>query len=393
MIEVLEKDKCCGCQACVNVCPKECITMKYDEEGYIYPIIDTEKCIKCDLCKKVCHLINKNAIKKSFIENNKFYAAYNKDYKIMENSSSGGIFWLLAKSIINVNGIVYGAEQTSIFSVKHKRAETLDECVPFRGSKYLQSNINKSYKMVKEDLLNNKKVLFSGTPCQVAGLYSYLGKEYENLYTCDVVCHGVPSMRVFKKYIKELEESKKKKVTNIIWRDKSQGWGPIRICIYFDDGEKLIQTSQDNMFQLGFLDNVYLRPSCYKCKYAKLPRISDISLADFWGYEGELKNANNNRVLSIVILCSEKGIEIFNSICKNINYHEVCEEYVKSKSRHVYTHPLENYDRENFFKDFNKCSFHELTEKYIKASTLKGKLIKKIRKSKEKFFRRFIKEN
>lgn len=391
MIEILEKDKCCGCQACVNVCPKGCITMKYDEEGYIYPVVDTEKCIGCNLCTKVCHLTNKDAVKKSFIEDRKFYAAYNKDSDTMKNSSSGGIFWLLAKKFIGENGVVYGVEQTSLYTVEHKRAETIDDCAPFRKSKYLQSDVNDSYKKVKEDLLNNRKVLFTGTPCQVAGLYSFLGKEYDNLYTLDVVCHGVPSMKVFKKYIKELEEDKNKKATQIVWRDKSKGWGPNRVCVTFDDGDKLVQNSKENLFQFGFLKNVYLRPSCYKCKYAKLPRIADVSLADFWGYEGVLKEENNNRGLSIVILCSKKGIEMFEAVSKDIKYHDVSEEYVKSKSRHAYLHPEENYDREYFFRDIDKYSFNKLAEKYIKPTTAKGKVMKKLRRGKDKLINKLKK--
>lgn len=380
MIEITDKKMCCGCGACVNICPKKCITMEYDDEGYLYPKVDTDKCIKCNQCDKVCHLKSNDTISKEYINKIEFYGAYNKEIDVVKVSSSGGIFWILAKYIIANNGVVYGVEQPSTYEVLHSRAETLERCEKFRRSKYLQSNVKMTYTNVKNDLELKRQVLFTGTPCQIAGLYSFLGKIYENLYTCDVVCHGVPSIAVYKKYISEFERKHNSKVINVRWRDKVKGWGPNRVTLFLENGKEVTSISQENMFQKGFLDNVYLRPSCYECKYARFPRIGDISLADFWGYEGELSKKNSNSGLSIIILSSLKGTELFNNIKNELVYHSVSEEYVKQKSRHAYLPPVKNYDRKRFFKDFNSLTLEQLSEKYIKPHTFSQKVFRKVRR-------------
>ena len=312
MIEIKDKSMCCGCEACVNICPQNCITMKEDEEGFRYPQINKEKCINCGLCNKACPL--QNEVKKSKFMT-KYYAAYNKSDKILSKSSSGGMFWLLVKYILEKRGVIYGVIQDSTYNVKFTRAKTEKECISIRKSKYLQARVNDTYLKVKEDLKNNKYVLFSGTPCQVAALYKFLDKDYEKLYTVDVVCHGVPSMSVYRKYIKYIEKKYKKRVININWRDKIKGkWGPNHVTILFDDGSSVSTISLNNLFQRGFLYNIYLRPSCYKCIYAKIPRIGDLSLADFWGYDGNLKKKNKNKGISAVIVSSKKGEKAFEEI-------------------------------------------------------------------------------
>lgn len=366
MIKITDKAKCCGCGACKNVCPKQCIEMIPDEEGFIYPTVEESQCIDCGLCDKICHLKNK------FTKNDdyrcSYYGAYNKSKEIMKDSSSGGIFWLLVKSVIEKSGVVYGVESKDNFYIAHGRAETLDNCVRFRKSKYLQSNTEMIYGQVKIDLDNNRIVLFSGTPCQIAALYAYLRKDYNNLLTCDIVCHGVPSKSVFDKYIAELDAEMQDKAVSICWRDKRNGWGPNSVSIQFESGKELVTTSIENPYQKGFLSNVYLRPSCYECPYAKLPRIGDISLADFWGYEGSLKGNNDNEGLSIVIISSDKGQKVFDEIKDSCLIEEVTENFVKQKSRHVYIHPKYNRNRDPFFSNFKKMSFQKLSKKYIYPS-------------------------
>lgn len=221
---------------------------------------------------------------------------------------------------------------------------------------------------------------FLGTPCQIAALYKFLNKEYEKLCTVDVVCHGVPSNKVYKKYIEEMEKRYKQKVVNIKWRDKTKGWGPNHVTLYFEDGKSCTSISRENPFQTGFLDNVYLRPSCYNCAYAKLPRIGDISLADFWGYDGELKDKNNNKGISAVIISSEIGKKIFKDIEKDILYHEVSKEYLTSRSRHAHKPPKENKDREAFFRDFDKMSFKKISIKYHMKERKIIKILKKVKR-------------
>lgn len=367
MIKIEDKSQCCGCNACGNICPHDAIAMKYDNEGFLYPHVNENQCIECGLCVKVCPVINK--YQKNTDYKCDFIGGYNKDENILSGSSSGGIFWLLAENIIGRKGVVYGVELGDNFYVFHNRSESLNESKKFMKSKYLESNIGLIYRKVKNDLENKLYVLFSGTPCQIAGLCSYLGKEYSNLYTCDVVCHGVPSKVVFDKYIQELNISQKAKAVSICWRDKSKGWGPNRVTVYFNDNHKLTSVSIKNPYQAGFLKNLYLRPSCYKCNFAKLPRMADISLADFWDYEGKL--SNNNKGLSIIILSSAKGLQLFDEIKKYTEYEFVDEQSVRKKSRHVHLPPLNNEKRNLFFRDLNKYSFNELSKKYIYNITLR----------------------
>lgn len=379
MIEIIDKSMCCGCEACKNICPKKCITMKEDKEGFRYPSVDLEKCINCKLCEKVCPIINKTKNSEE-IHKLEMYAAYNKDDNILRKSSSGGIFWLLAKWIFNNNGIVYGVIQDGTYDVKYARAENEEQCQAMRGSKYLQAKVDDTYLKVKEDLENDKFVLFSGTPCQIAGLYKVLNKNYEKLYTVDVVCHGVPSSKVYRRYIENIQCKYNKEVINIKWRDKVNGWGPNRITLYFKDNTKHTTISRENPFQKGFLDNIYLRPSCYKCIYARLPRIGDISLADFWGYDGKLCKENKNKGISAIIVSSKKGKKLFENIKEQLNYHEVSQDYLTSRSRHTYIHPEENKLRTNFFEDFENMSFNKLCRKYnMKESNIKI-ILKKIKR-------------
>lgn len=380
MLEIKDKSECCGCEACANICPNHCITMVEDEEGFRYPKIDKEKCVNCGLCEKVCPI--KNEVKKDDnLSKLQFFAAYSKENKILQKSSSGGIFSLLANYVLEKKGIVYGVTQEGTYDVKFIRVDKEEELEKLRGSKYLQAKVNNIYSQVIQDLKTDRYVLFSGTPCQVAALYKTLGKnKYEKLFTTDVVCHGVPSNAVYRTYIAEMEKKFKKKVVAIKWRDKSYGWGPNRVTLYFDDNSKYTTISRENPFQTGFLDNIYLRPSCYKCLYAKLPRIGDISLADFWGYDGKLLEENDNKGISAIIVSSEKGAELFESIKEDLIWEEVNEKYLTDRCRHAYIHPEENSERENFFKDFKNMKFKKLARKYNMEKPMVMKVLKKIKR-------------
>lgn len=375
MIDIQDKGKCSGCGACLNICPQNSIIMKMDEEGFMYPKVKLSDCIDCGLCNKVCPI--ENNFKRNIAAICDFYCAHNKDKTVVRDSSSGGIFGLLAERTVKNNGVVYGVELKKDFIVEHGRADNLEDCLKFRKSKYLQSNIKDNYRKAEHDLKMGKEVLFSGTPCQIAGLYSYLMKDYENLITCDVVCHGVPSKLVFDKYISELNREMEDKAISIIWRDKRQGWRPNRVSILFEGGKELISTSQENPFQKGFLDNLYLRPCCYKCQFAQLPRLGDISLADFWGYQGSLLQENVNEGLSIVIISSDKGKKVFEEIKDKCSIDAVTADYVKERSRHSYLPPIYNNKRKKFFKDLNNYNFmYELNKKYICLSLFERKFIK-----------------
>lgn len=364
-IEIKDKTQCCGCGACMQKCPKDAISLEYDEEGFKYPVVNGN-CIECGQCVKVCHLLHPLQFSRKVPAQTVCYCGFNKDGKTLEKSSSGGIFWPLASLLIQEGGgVVYGAELTDNFRIVHKRSDSLVSCTPFMKSKYLQSDTLFTYREVKDDLAKGVKVLYSGTPCQIAGLYSYLGGDNENLYTCEVVCHGVPSRVAFDKWLKELEKEHDSKPVSMVWRDKTNGWRPNVITYKFEDGTAWSTTSQKNLFQKGFLDNLYLRPSCYKCHYAKIPRIADISLADFWGYDGRLKELNSNKGLSIVIISSEKGSRMFNRIKGDLVHEKVDVKKVMECSRHVYIHPETNIFRPLFFKTLSHNTFNYSASKYL----------------------------
>lgn len=380
MIEIKAKKDCCGCYACYNICPKQCITMKIDDEGFWYPNINEDICINCNLCEKVCPIINpvkRNDSKKIA------YAGMNKDEQIRIKSSSGGIFSILAEYIIKNNGIVYGASFDENFSVKHKRILYCTDLDLLRGSKYVQSAIDDIYKQVKNDLESNKPVLFTGTPCQVEGLRSYLKKEYVNLITMDFICHGVPSPLVWKKYLEEMKKSKQENIKNIYFRNKDIGWKIFSLKIIFD--EKIYSNTLNNdLFMKGFLQDVYLRPSCYDCKFKKINRISDITVADFWGIENVLPKMDDDKGTSLIVVHSEKGKQLFDELSEKMMVNEVnLNEAIKYNSSMI-TSVKYNKKRKNFFMELNsREDLIDLLSRYTRISfsiKLKNKIKMEIKK-------------
>ena len=374
-ISIENPSECCGCSACIQKCPKHAIMLKMDDEGFSYPVIQEDLCVDCGACIKVCHMRfdDYNPLNTETIAT---YCAYNRDDEILKDSSSGGIFWLLVQLVLTKNGVVYGAVADG-FEVYHKRGSGIDECVAFRKSKYLQSNTKNTYLEAQKDLQDGREVLYSGTPCQIAGLYSFLGRNYDNLITCEVVCHGVPSKMAFDKWLWDLEKKHfGEKPISMVWRDKTNGWGPNYVTYKFSNNTVWSAPSQQSLFQKGFLDNLYLRPSCYNCRYARLPRIADISLADFWGYKGKLKEANCNKGLSIVIVSTDKGFSIFEGLADKVVKESVNIDLVKRCSRHVWLHPAENKKRVPFFLYLKNHSFTDSANKYLYPSLFEKNVIK-----------------
>lgn len=371
MIEIKAKEDCCGCYACYNICPKECITMESDNEGFWYPNIDNNKCINCNLCEKVCPIINpvkRNDSKKIA------YAGMNKDEQIRIKSSSGGIFSILAEYIIKNSGVVYGAGFDEDFNIKHKRILYSTDLDLLRGSKYVQSSIGDIYKQVKDDLESNKLVLFTGTPCQVEGLRSYLKKEYVNLMTMDFICHGVPSPLVWKKYLEEMKKSKQENIKNIYFRNKDIGWKNFSLKIVFD--EKIYSNTLNNdLFMKGFLRDVYLRPSCYNCKFKKINRIGDITVADFWGIENILPKMDDDKGISLIVIHSEKGKQLFDKLSEKMILNEVNLNEAIKYNPSMISSVKYNEKRNEFFLDLNSGeNLTNLIRKYTKISF--GKRVK-----------------
>ena len=385
MIEIKNKEDCCGCHACYSICPVNAIKMERDEKGFEYPVVDKEKCINCDLCKKVCPIINnmQNDKKKEDI---KAYACMNKDLKTRMNSSSGGIFTLIAEYILKLNGVVFGASFNENFEVVHSYIEKIEDIHKFQGSKYVQSKIGEMYKKAKEFLENDRYVLFTGTPCQIEGLYQYLQKDYDKLYTQDLICHGVPSPKVWNKYLEEKSKEYKGKPEEISFREKEKsGWQDFGMKIKYPNDTYLLKHGED-VYMKAFLRDICLRDSCYNCNFKKKFRNSDITLADFWGIGNINKNLNDNKGISLVLLNSSKGKELFEKIKENLIYKVVdFEEAIRYNSNMVNS-VKKTGKREMFFKDLDNSNLESLVKKYTKVPILKKgfskakRLVKKILK-------------
>lgn len=270
-----EKKDCCACGACLNVCPRQAIHMVEDACGFCYPQIDENLCVKCGRCKQVC------AFQNSKVENSpvRVFAGIAKDVSIRKVSASGGIFAAIAKKALEEGYVVFGAVLQTDFVVKHIGIRSVEELWKLQGSKYTQSDIGQTYSEVKESLALGKKVLFSGTPCQIDGLYGYLGRDNENLLTIDIICHGVPSNKMFMDYIKSLGED----ISSFVFRDKSIGWGINGNATINGKKKHIWQSSSPYLYY--FTKGWIYRDNCYQCKYTCSHRPADITLGDYWGIE------------------------------------------------------------------------------------------------------------
>lgn len=308
MINLKNKQDCCGCSACAQRCPKQCITMAEDEEGFLYPQVDTSKCVDCHLCEKVCPVINQDEARTPL----KVYAAKNSDDEIRLKSSSGGIFTLLAEQTIKDGGVVFGACWDKEWNVKHDYVDKISDLQRFRSSKYLQSVIGDNYLKAEQFLKTGRKVMFTGTPCQIAGLKHFLRKEYDNLLAVEVICHSVPSPGVWQQYLAEKLQTlgwNKSDISHISFRSKATGWKGYSFMIENNNGNVFSELGSNNAFMRGFLENLYTRPSCQMCPAKQLKSGSDITLGDFWGINSLMPEIDDDKGVSVVIVNTEKGRE------------------------------------------------------------------------------------
>lgn len=367
---------CTGCGACEQICVKKCITMVENNEGFLYPEVDEKSCSNCGLCGRICPVINMNC---DGDEVDSAYAAYCKDYNIREISSSGGVFTLLAQYVLRQNGIVFGAEFDAEFGVCHSYVENENQLYKLQGSKYTQSVTGNSYKQVKCFLKDNRTVLFTGTPCQIAGLKGYLGKTYDNLITVDILCHGVPSPKVWKAYLSYLEDRSKSKVYQVSFRNKSTGWKNYSVKVVFQKGREYISASSNNEFMQLFLHNICLRNSCYNCKFKALNRPSDITIGDCWGIEKYLPEMDDDKGTSVVLIHSLKGNDVFEKIKDKLIFKQGDVKQLTTGAKDSLNSVAKHPKRDKFFKKFNSgCHIKELTN-LIKPS-LKSRLKYKINK-------------
>lgn len=360
---ITNKELCCGCSACCDVCPRQCITMIEDSEGFLYPVIDQEKCIKCKLCEKVCPIKNS---KKAY-SLRKTYAAYALDTEIRMQSSSGGLFSVIAEYVLNKQGVIFGAAFATNFEVRHIRISDKRELYLLRGSKYVQSDSTNSYKACKNDLENGKLVLFTGTPCQVSALKSFLRKDYDNLLTMDIICHGVPSRLVWRKYIDAMSKLANSKIEKIVFRLKNKGWKQYAVRFSFSNSTAYCKKFFNDVFMRGFLQDLYLRPSCYKCKFKSTSRISDITIADYWGIDKINPKWDDDKGISLVVVHSEKGSEVLQLVSDKLFIEPTNLDEAVIYNAAMINSPSMNPKRRKFFNNINKNSdTMKLINKYTK---------------------------
>ena len=360
MIDIQDKKDCCGCSACVQCCPKQCIKLYEDEEGFLYPKVDNSICIDCGLCEQVCPVLNQAEERKPI----EVFAAKNTNEEIRKESSSGGIFTLLAEQTIDAGGVVFGVKWNEHFEAVHDYTETKEGLVAFRGSKYVQSQVGDTFKLTEQFLREGRQVLYSGTPCQIAALKLYLRKDYENLLSVDIICHGAPSPGVFRWYLSEeiakeaarqsgdkiqfrsllpissiakadvLAREQGFEIKDIRFRDKRFGWKKYSFVLFLErlssikNKEISISSSiSENTFLRGFLRDIYLRPSCYECSAKAGKSGSDITLADYWGIQDLMPELDDDRGVSAIIVNTPKGQNALHSTDAELysaSYEDIC---------------------------------------------------------------------
>lgn len=361
------KSECCGCTACQQICPPQCITMHPDEEGFLYPKINESRCVHCKKCEAVCPIHNP-LLPKGKTE---VYVGYANNQEIRRASSSGGIFSLAAEYVLKRNGVVFGAAFDDAFGVHHICIETEEELCKLRGSKYVQSSLEDTYAQAKKCLLRGRWVLFSGTACQIAGLKKYLGKEYDYLLTIDVLCHGVPSPKVWKLYLEDQERKHNARITSISFRDKKLGWKLFSMKIQFENGREYSLPFTKDPFMNMFLSNIDLRPSCYDCRFKAFPRSSDMTIGDCWGIEHHLPELDDDQGTSVILVHTEKGQEVLNELQNDLMLQKAELDQVLPPSadsrKSVAVHPM----RDKYWADLQAGKSFDNVHNYVKQNIVK----------------------
>ncbi len=360
-----KKNNCYGCGSCVQICPTIAIDLIVDKEGFSYPEINLDKCTDCGLCRKSCPIFS--SVEASSEPYPQVYAIWNKNEDIRKASTSGGVFSALAEKVLSQGGVVFGAAFNDKVEVVHRGVESSDQLWSLQGSKYTQSSIGNTYKEIRVLLKDGRKVLFSGTPCQVSGLYSFLGRINQNLYTCDCVCHGVPSPGVFELYKAHLEKLNNSEIQRFQFRNKSSGWKNYNVTVSFKNGQHVSTNFKEDPYMRGFIGNMYLRPSCHSCKYASVQRQSDITLADFWGIDKYNPQLDDDKGTSLILLNSPRGEELLTACRDKLAIFKADLPAAIRENPSLIGPSSPNKRRSRFFTKMEYGDFPALALKFLKA--------------------------
>lgn len=363
MTRLTEKQKCNGCSACRDICPTKAISMAADAEGFLYPTVDAALCIECGKCEKCCPVASgaKRAAGEPVA-----YAARIRDEAVRASSSSGGIFTALATAVLSSGGAVFGAAFDDHFQLTHMAITDLRDIGKLQGSKYVQSRIGTAYVQAKQWLDEDKPALFTGTPCQIAGLYAFLNRDYEKLYTQDIICHGVPTPRLWQAYRQFREEKAGSALAKVSFRCKSTGWRSCSLRMDFENGVRYEKPLSQDPYMSGFLKNLCLRPSCYHCAFKTTHRAADLTLADFWGIEKVCPELDDEKGTSLVVLHSPKAQALFEKIKPDLICREVeLEQAIRYNSAMLHSVACPE-QRQAYLADLEKHGFSG-TVKYVRV--------------------------
>jgi coenzyme F420-reducing hydrogenase beta subunit len=354
----------------VVVCPNSAIAMQRDAEGFDYPVVDPSRCVDCGHCIAVCPMVEAPG-DDGYRVAPKAYACWHQDAAIRAASSSGGVFTALAEQVLSERGTVFGAAFCDgLAAVRHVPARTPEDLGPLRGSKYVQSSTVEALDQVRGELANGRRVLFSGTPCQVAGLRKLVGTANGRLVTCDLVCHGVPSPGVFADYVAEQCREHGSEMTALDFRDKAQGWNFPRVRQRFADGRVVERRPWEDAFTHGFYRGAFLRPACYVCPFAQLPRVADVTLADFWGVGMRYPAYDDNKGTSLILANTERGEALLQACAGRVFRAECTLESATVRNRHISRPVAEPPCRSAFFDAYRRGSFAAAARTYMKRAVV-----------------------
>lgn len=377
-VNEINRNECTGCGVCENICPQKCIRLENNQEGFFCPVVDLNLCTDCGLCVETCPsmlAVNMDSCTKGV----KVYSAWSKSKEISRESTSGGIFPLLAKAVINKRGVVIGAALRDDMSLEHVLVNKVDQVKKLQGSKYIQSDTSKIYSTVEQCLEEGRSVLFTGLPCQVAGLNSYLkykkNKRLGSLITCQLICFGVPSNIIFREYITFLEKKYKSKVKSYTFRVKDIGWKNYGVKAIFENKKQYHSKGDKDPFMIGFKKALYLRSCCFACKHKGFPIRADIALGDFWNIDRYDKSLAGINGISLIVIQTEKGKDLFNSVKDELVFKQQEAEIAVCCNPSLVTCPNLTPERGKYFKDYFANGYTYCVKKYTSSLVLYKRIL------------------